>query len=498
MALTLDWLLDRPDLDLRLVGGGDPAEVVIEWVHSIELPDPSPWLAGGELVLTTGLRLPRARAEQAVYARRLSDAGVAALAFGTGVRFEAIPPALQEACAALGLSLVEVPLPTPFVAVTQAIAARIAELQYESMERTVRFQRRLTAAALHDGVRGVVQGLHGELDAGVLLLDEHRREVEMVGSEPGLADRVRTELDRHAGARRTALRVVDDGRSTEMQSLGGRSGSHGWLAIDADEPLSQTDRLLLNQAASLLTMLQDRPVELLDLKRRLGTVVLDLLLDSAADAADAQLYGFGFEPDDDVCVLACVRTSETVAAALLIGLDLVEAPWVATTNADVALCVLVRNSDSARFVDHLAEQLLRAGAREATVGVSEPLSPTRVSTGLSAATYAAESARWRRARVGRPGDVTLTGLLADDDVRERIDILAAPALTRLRDHPALVESLRVYLRTNGSWETASRTLGVHRHTLRNRMAKVEELTGLSLDVAEIRVVLLLGLMAHST
>lgn len=498
MPLTLDWLLGRADLDLRLIGDDDPAGVVIEWVHSIELPDPSPWLAGGELVLTTGLRLPRARAEQAAYAQRLSDAGVAALAFGTGVRFETIPPALQEACATLGLPLVEVPLPTPFVAVTQAIAARIAELQYESVERSVRFQRRLTAAALHNGVRGVVQGLHGELETGVLLLDEHRREVEMVGAESGLTDRVRAELDRHTDTRRAALRVVDDdGRATEMQSLGGRTGSHGWLAIDADEPLSPTERLLLNQAASLLIMLQDRPVELLDLKRRLGTVVLDLLLDPAdGEPASAQLYGFGFEPDDDLRVLACVRVSETVADLLLGGLDLLDEPWVATTNAGVPLCVLIRATDVTRFADHLTERLVGTEAREATVGVSEPLIPARVPSGLSAATYAAESARWRRERVGHCGDMTLAGLLTDQDVRERVDVLAAPAIVRLRDHPVLVESLGVYLRTNGSWETASRMLGVHRHTLRNRMAKVEELTELSLDVAENRVVLLLGLICQ--
>jgi purine catabolism regulator len=38
-----------------------------------------------------------------------------------------------------------------------------------------------------------------------------------------------------------------------------------------------------------------------------------------------------------------------------------------------------------------------------------------------------------------------------------------------------------------SW---ARALGVHRHTLRARMDRVEALTGLSLDVAENRVLLL--------
>ena len=60
----------------------------------------------------------------------------------------------------------------------------------------------------------------------------------------------------------------------------------------------------------------------------------------------------------------------------------------------------------------------------------------------------------------------------------------------------LLASLEAFLHHNGSWEAAAHALGVHRHTLRARISRVEELTGLSLDVAENRVMLLLGLMSR--
>ncbi|UYM07571.1 PucR family transcriptional regulator [Solicola gregarius] len=497
MPLTLDWLLARDELDLRLVTDTDPAGVVIDWVHSIELPDPSPWLAGGELVLTVGLRLPRARAEQAAYVRRLSEAGVAALAFGTGVRFETVPDALQRACADLGVPLVDVPLPTPFVAVTQAIARRIAELQYESMERTVEFQRRLTSAALHDGARGVVRGLADELGGGVLLLDEHRHAVESERCRPDLADRVRRELDRHPGGARTSLRLADDDRSTEIQSLGGRADPRGWLAIDVTAAMSPTDRVLLNQAASVLTLLLDRPAELLAQRRRVGASVLDLLLDPAgAERGAEHLRAFGFEHDDDVVLLACTGLNDEQADAAAASLDLLRIPYVASALSDATLVIAVRSADADGAAEHLATHLSAAGARDATVGVSPALRQDAVYEGVSAARYAAESARWSHTRVGRHDSMTLAGVLADDEVRGRVTALAAAPMARLRDHPRLVESLEVFLRTNGSWETASRLLGVHRHTLRNRMARVEEITGLSMDVAENRVVLLLALLTR--
>ena len=48
MPVQLTWLLDQDNLALRLVcGSADGIEV--EWAHAIELQDPSPWLAGGEL-----------------------------------------------------------------------------------------------------------------------------------------------------------------------------------------------------------------------------------------------------------------------------------------------------------------------------------------------------------------------------------------------------------------------------------------------------------------
>ena len=45
---------------LELVTGEDAADAPVRWVHISELPDPTPWLSGGELLLTTGLQLQTA------------------------------------------------------------------------------------------------------------------------------------------------------------------------------------------------------------------------------------------------------------------------------------------------------------------------------------------------------------------------------------------------------------------------------------------------------
>jgi purine catabolism regulator len=60
----------------------------------------------------------------------------------------------------------------------------------------------------------------------------------------------------------------------------------------------------------------------------------------------------------------------------------------------------------------------------------------------------------------------------------------------------LVSSLRAFLERNARWESAAADLFVHRHTLRYRMRKVEELTGRDLGSARDRMEFFLALRAR--
>lgn len=62
----------------------------------------------------------------------------------------------------------------------------------------------------------------------------------------------------------------------------------------------------------------------------------------------------------------------------------------------------------------------------------------------------------------------------------------------------LLASLRAFLEANGHWEAAAITMGVHRHTLRSRMAKVESLIDCRLEVARVRAELLLSIIARQS
>ena len=91
--LTVQSLVD--EVGLELAAGEEAADAPVRWVHITELPDPTPWLSGGELLLTTGMQLDGRRRAARVRAR-LADHHLAGLGFGTGFEHDEIPPALAR------------------------------------------------------------------------------------------------------------------------------------------------------------------------------------------------------------------------------------------------------------------------------------------------------------------------------------------------------------------------------------------------------------------
>ncbi|MGW8377874.1 PucR family transcriptional regulator [Streptomyces sp. ODS28] len=137
----------------------------------------------------------------------------------------------------------------------------------------------------------------------------------------------------------------------------------------------------------------------------------------------------------------------------------------------------------------------------AVVGVSAPAGLPAVAVAFKQADQALSVARRRGVPLVEHEDVaagSILPLLSDDAVRAFADGL----LRSLREHDAngrgdLVASLRAWLSRHGQWDAAAADLGVHRHTLRYRMRRVEEILGRSLDDPDVRMELWLALKATS-
>ncbi|GAA1102375.1 PucR family transcriptional regulator [Streptomyces javensis] len=126
-GVTVDDLLSYPALQLRLIAGGAGLHRSVSWAHVSELDDPTPWLLGSEMIMTTGIAMPRSAAGQRAYLERLDDAGVAALAVSAQLRMPPLRRAFFDAAEERGMPVLEIPLAVPFMAVAQEVAAAVQE-----------------------------------------------------------------------------------------------------------------------------------------------------------------------------------------------------------------------------------------------------------------------------------------------------------------------------------------------------------------------------------
>ncbi len=134
MELTVESLIG--ELGLELASGQESAGARVRWVHSTELADPTPWLKGGELLLTTGMQLTTPKVQRELI-ERLVDHDIAGLGFGTGFAHKRVPKALLTAARAKAFPLFEVPYELPFIAVTERAFARLLDERYELLQRNL-------------------------------------------------------------------------------------------------------------------------------------------------------------------------------------------------------------------------------------------------------------------------------------------------------------------------------------------------------------------------
>jgi purine catabolism regulator len=143
--------------------------------------------------------------------------------------------------------------------------------------------------------------------------------------------------------------------------------------------------------------------------------------------------------------------------------------------------------------------LISLAGKGAYLGVSSPINDAAIGHGQRQARDAAETAHRSGVPAIRFEDLAGARLL-DVVPQEAAEAFAVSLLKPVLDdddkHPGrLIESLRVWLSHNGQCEPAAKRLGIHRHTLTQRMRTVEQLTQRSLDSPGFRAELWVALHA---
>jgi purine catabolism regulator len=502
VPVTVASLLSDRTLGLRVATTEAALDRPLSWVHVSELADPTPFLDGGELLLTTGLWLGSDAAVES-YVGRLVDAGVAALGFGTGLGHAKLPAELMAAAEARGLALLEVPRGTPFIALSRRVAAALAAEEYAEVARSVAVQQELARAALSpDAPSAVLKRLGRAIGGWALLLDANGA---VLGAAPGSAssraETLRAELDQLRRTPPPASAALNGPDGTVLlQSLGAGGRTRGLLVVGSDDDVPPAQRYLVNAAAVVLTLLLEQSLPLDTATARVRAAVLELLADGRTGAAAAVLERLGEAlPDEPVQVVAVLGEADERAAAGELAAEAAARLGVAVLRADAeGVLVLVAAADGP-----LPGQLMElfGRGRDQGAGSSEAVPWERFADGLRHAREAAELGARRGGTAVAFTDLAAGGLGALVDAhaaRAFADALLAPLREADRTGRGdLVRSLRAWLAHHGQHEPAAAELGVHRHTLRNRVRRAGELLGRDLDAPDARAELWFALQVTS-
>ena len=480
MPPTLGALLRTPRLRLRLLTGQQRLHRQVEWVAVSELTDPTPYLAGGELVLTTGVRWAEALPDLRAYARRLAERDVAGLGFGAAVIFEQTPDELRAAAEEFGLALVEVARETPFIAVGKEVSRLLAKEEYEGLSRAFIAQRELTRAAL-SGVGAVVDRLARELDAWVLLLDADGS-IRHASSDAAAehARRLTSELPRLRGAGpRVGASMVVDGTRVALQPLSTGRRVRGFLAVEASTAFGSDDRTLVNAAVSLLSLELERPAT--ERGAGLAPGVLAALFGGALDPRHPGAAALRDALPAEPVVVAATEASPP-EGPLPDGL-------LATETGGTAGALVLASAEDVDRLPEAFDELF-----EGAVGLSGPVGYPDLAAARSQAERALAAAMDEGRALLRSEELP-GGLLGLSDTPDGLRLareLLAP-IDRQRNGTELLASLRAYLAASGRWDAAAERLGVHRHTLRYRMRRIRELLPGDLDDPDHRTELWIAL-----
>jgi purine catabolism regulator len=492
-----------PDLGLELVAGQAGCDNEVRWVHVSEVEDPTPWLRGGELLLTTGMQLDDEHACRE-YVRRLKAADLSGIGFGVGMRYPDVPQALRAEADRVGMPVIRVPVEAPYISISEAVSKMLSEERYQVIARAFDAQQEFTRAAIAGSTATVVHEVASRLRGWAIHTDGSGRLQSCWPDDA--ADRLPSLLPDIFRARESSA-IIAPSESTVIHALTVDGVPRGYLAVGAERTFGVFERLVLQGAVAILTLESERSASLTNRLRRLQSDTLRTLLRSPQPPYDAsrQVTGWGLD-------LFSLRLCAALVPERIAG-ELVDDVFAALSERGIAgaACSLPGHDDLAEVAilvdsDEAVEAVVSvANERQglASLGIGESGTIDRIRQLHRDARSAAQIGRIDRRRITRFDDLPAMHLLLGGENAEAVRSFAERVLQDLAQPVApgrladLRATLEAFLTHNGHWSESAAALQIHRHTLRSRIERIAEITGRDPESSYGRMELWLAVLAEN-
>jgi len=461
-----------PHLRLSLHSGESGLDRTVSWTHTTDLPEPWRWVAGGELLMTNGMSMPRTASGQEEWLRQLVEHGAAALAIGAEMSAPPLTKRLRSVSDELSFPVLWVAFPMPFVSISRTVAEATLVEQSQRLIRTERIYRALQlVSADKEGLRVLTRALSRELDCPVMICD--RRSGGLWTGDDTLGSDVRDAVKEQRGRPRAGVMAtsLSEDRRVLMTTLPTHADA---ILVCLPRTDSRPDTILLQHAATVCALGISQARLTIEHERRGGAELLAQILDGYFSPAIVQERLAERGIDEATAVVVAARgTAGDALREMHLELWRSDTPHLTVHRAGLAISV-VRHESLDRYIE--------AVGGEARIGISEVLGgATRIGEAAKEARWAQDAAEERSvARVryaeAAPALGPRTPVEAEAFVRSVLQgVLSRPG----PESDELMSTLSSFLEHDRSWQRTAQALHVHRQTVLYRIRKVEQLTGLS-------------------
>jgi len=507
--------------ETQLVGGAGGSRREVVWCTTLRARPPAfTPLRGGELLLID----PRVLA---AVDSRLTLARLLESLAGQGVAGAAVlgrvSPEVRRLADARGLPVLALPAAPPLDQVEQQVLRYIVDRRAELHERAQDLHRQLSELALAGrGLPALLARLH-EL-TGVPVLLERDSAVDYVGAgrlsertstaiaeeRPALEEWLR-EVPLSAFDPPVALRSLLDGQARLIAPILVQGSIAGFISLlGTDGELGELHRLAVGRAAHACAIELVRARAAIDARDEVDEELLDVLTagrPGSHEAARERAKRKGFDVDAPYLVIAAEPAqpgrAPKIRAAWERQLTTARSSALVRVRGDATLAVVSlagrRPPEPRALVDQLHRAARTAAAGPVALGYGSVRSGTAEIAG--GAREAEQALTMGRRLFGADSatafkDLGLYRLLYALQPLPELRAFRDDALARLRSKDrggVLLQTLGAYLATNGSPTDAADRLHLHRNTVLYRLGRLEDLLGVDLRDAEVRLALHLAL-----
>ena len=538
----------------KLVAGADGLDRQVEWVRLMETPEVQP--RAGDLMFTSGFPIKDDTDAQIRLVGRIAEGGGAGLVVRPLPYLRRLPPEMITEADRLKVPLFTISSEVQFVDLMAPLLERIINAEHWRLKRSIEIHRRFTELVLDGkGVNEICRTLADLLESAVVVedasfhllahaggsADPHRKETILRQGTPHrvLFDPQIQRTLREVEARRGPVKVpafphLGMSRERLIAPIFAANQVLGYISILDHPPHSEELAFMaIEQAALVLALSIAKERELSEVEGRVrGEFLEDLLHGTYGDEAAAQRrarhVGYPLQ-GSHIVVLVDIDDFRGFTRARQISEDAIQAlkrdflrRLTAVVRASYQRALVQGRSDQVVALLPLGTEVGDHQARSHALGlqVQQAIGEWRpgftVSVGYSAAVDAPAGvatahrevravldtlARFKRwGQVVAVPELGLTGLLAAVSDERLVDY-SRRHLGPLIEHDsarkgALVATLRAYLET-GEQQHAAQKLRVHPNTLRYRLDRIREITGLDLEDPETRLNLSVALRVQS-